>query len=442
MLLSDQLKQERAEAMDKMQALDKLVGTSRSMNADEQKQWDELSATIEEFNTRIEAEEKREAFRLKQQTQQSRSARPTEEQKIAREYSLTQAIFQQARGKLDGLPAEMHQEAVSEARAKGLSIEGLGIPAMLIDLTGQKRNIQRRDLTATGGSNGDQGGVSVETSVGEFIPILSPSLQVISLGATVFDNLTGNIDFPRQATAGSTAWEGETDANAETSPTFEKITLSPNRLGAYIDFSKQLALQAKSPGTERFVRSELDRIIGEALDTAAINGSGSGNQPTGILNAGGALNTVPIGTNGGLPTWATIVDLESAVATDNALTGNLAYLTTPGIKGILKQREKASSTAQFIWPEGMELNGYRAETSTLVPSTLSKGTSGPILHAILFGNWSELYIGQWGGIDLVVDPYTLSTNAMIRVVANSWWDIALRHNQSFAVCVDASVLVS
>lgn len=442
MLLSDQLKQERAEAMDKMQALDKLVGATRSMTTDEQKTWDDLSAEIEALNARIEAEEKREAFRAAQQRQHAPKARETEQAKIARKYSLTNAIFQQARGELDGLEAEMHQEGVKEARERGLAIEGLAIPSMLIDITGQKRNMQYRDLTATGGSNGDQGGVSVETTVQEFIPILSPALQVVSLGATVFDNLTGNLDFPKQATAGSTAWEGETDANAETSPTFEKIILSPNRLGAYIDFSKQLALQAKSPGTEQFVRSELERIIREALDTAAINGSGSGNQPTGILNIGGGLNTVAIGTNGGIPTWATIVDLESAVNTSNALSGRLAYLTTPGIKGILKQKEKATSTAQFIWMEGMELNGYRAETSTLVPSTLAKGTSGPILHAILFGDWSSLYIGQWGGIDLVVDPYTLSTNAMIRVVANSWWDIALRHEESFAVCVDASVLVS
>ena len=441
MLRSNELKQLRADAMDKMQALDKLVGTSRSMTAEEQKQWDDFSNEIESLNTEIAAEEKREAFRLEQQRQQgqNRPAREPEGQKISRKYSLLQAIMGQARGKLTGLEAEMHQEAVTEARAKGLNIEGVGIPSVLIDMTG---GAQKRDLTATGGSNGDQGGVSVATNLGEFIPILTPSLQVVGLGATVFDNLTGNLDFPRQATAGTTAWEGETDANAETSPTFEKITLSPNRLGAYIDFSKQLALQATSPGTERFVRSELERIIREALDTAAINGSGSGNQPTGILNVGSGLNTVAIGTNGGLPTWATIVDMESAVATDNALSGNLAYLTTPGIRGILKQREKASSTAQFIWPEGMELNGYRAETSTLVPSTLSKGTSGAILHAILFGDWSSLYIGQWGGIDLVVDPYTLSTSAMIRVVANSWWDIALRHNQSFAVCVDATTLVS
>lgn len=441
MLLSDQLKQERAEILEKMQALDKVIGETRSMTADEQKQWDGWADEADTLLTRIATEEKREAFRREQVEKANpvRRDRPTPEtEKVARKYSLVNAIFQQARGKLDGLELEMHQEGVKEAREKGLVIEGLAIPSMLIDM-GSKR--ERRDLTATGGSNGDQGGVSVETTVGEFIPILTPDLQVMRLGATVFDNLTGNIDFPRQATAGSTAWEGETDANAETSPTFEKISLSPNRLGAYIDFSKQLALQAKSPGTERFVRSELERIIREALDTAAINGSGSGNQPTGILNTG-SINTVAIGTNGGIPTWATIVDLESALGTDNALNGNLAYLTTPGIRGILKQKEKATNTAQFIWMEGSELNGYQAATSTLVPSTLSKGTSGPILHAIIFGNWSELYVGQWGGIDLVVDPYTLSTNAMIRVVANSWWDIALRHPQSFAVCVDASVLVS
>jgi hypothetical protein len=87
--------------------------------------------------------------------------------------------------------------------------------------------------------------------------------------------------------------------------------------------------------------------------------------------------------------------------------------------------------------EGM-LNGYRARVSTLVPSNLTKG-SGSNLHAVLFGNWSELIVAQWAGIDLVVDPYSSAKNALVTLVINSWWDIAVKHAASFAAIKDVDV---
>jgi len=140
-----------------------------------------------------------------------------------------------------------------------------------------------------------------------------------------------------------------------------------------------------------------------------------------------------------IPTFGNIVGLETAVDTANALMDNLNYLSTPGVKGKLKTTLKASGVSGYIWGEDNTLNGYRAIGSNNVPSTLTKGTADSICHAIIFGNWNELIIGQWAGVDITVDPYTKADYALVRMVVNTYWDIALRHPASFAAMKDALI---
>ena len=223
--------------------------------------------------------------------------------------------------------------------------------------------------------------------------------------------------------------------------------MSPNRLGAFTDISKQLLVQS-SIDVENFVRNRLSEAVNRALDYALINGDNSTQPFYGILNTAG-IGSVAIGTDGGPLTYKHIIDLETALATDNADFGTLAYLTTPGVRGFLKNTEKASGTAQFVWSDGAPpagqqgirtdlLNGYRAYVSTQVPSDLTKG-GGTGLHSVIFGNFAELLIGQWAGLDVVVDPYSSSKNALVTIVVNSWWDAAVRHAKSFAAIKDADI---
>ena len=213
--------------------------------------------------------------------------------------------------------------------------------------------------------------------------------------------------------------------------------MTPNRLGAKTHISKQLLAQS-SISVEQFVRNDLDTAVRIAVDYAAINGSGSGNVPEGILNVTG-IGNVAGGTNGLLPTFDHIIDLETAVSVDNADIGALAYLTTPGIKGALKKAKTDSGSGLFVWGQDAQtLNGYRAAVSTQVPSDLVKGSSSDA-HAIIFGNWNDLILASWGGFDIVVDPYTLATQATVRVIVNSWWDMAVRHPESFAAMKDALI---
>jgi HK97 family phage major capsid protein len=360
----------------------------------------------------------------------NRKGEEGEKKQIQKRYSITKAIASQLpnQRRLEGLELEMHEEAEKESRGFGKNVSGVGVPSMLF------KPMEKRDLTV--GTN-TQIGYTVATDVGQMIPYLQPRLMAVELGATMLTGLTSNVDFPRNDAIATATWEGETDANAETNPTVDRIQLTPNRLGAFIDYSKQLLLQS-TISVDAFVTRQLSRSIAIALDTAALNGSGASNQPTGILNTTG-IGNVPIGTNGGAPTRNHIVDLINELAVDNADMGALSFLTTPGVRAKLQKTATDAGSGLFVWGERANaLMGYRAEVSTQVPSNLTKG-SGTDLHAIIFGNWNELMIAQWGGLDLLVDPYTQGTNSLIRVVANSWWDVALAHAASFAAVKDADV---
>lgn len=449
MLTAHEMRDKYAELVEEMDVMVEIAKEEkRELSEKEQARIEEIESKLGELEHQIEVKdrlEKRLAKKAesdKKEDIRHKREKQTEDQNVVKRYNLLRALNMQMRGKhLDGVEGEMHQEAEREAQRSNISLDGFGIPQMFF----KPRN-QQRDLTA---GTANQGGNTVQTTVSDLIPYLWPRTTIEALGATVLTGLTSNIQFPTQSAVPTGTWEGETDAGAESSPTFGTVTLSPNRVGTYVDVSKQLIVQSSVPGLDRVVTRDIERAIANALETAAINGSGSGNQPTGILN-NGSVGIEAIGANGGSPDWGNIVALEANVANDNADMGSMAYLTTPGIRGALKTIEKASNTAQFIWEtsamtgissltvgEGM-LNGYRAAVSTLVPSELEKGT-GYNLHAIIFGNFQEMLLGNFGpGVDIVVDPYTQATSTLLRIVVNSWWDVALRHAESFAVIKDAS----
>lgn len=310
-------------------------------------------------------------------------------------------------------------------------VQGIMVPADIL-----KRSLvdMQRDLnvtTATAGGNV----VSTDLLAGSFIDMLRNKAMMMQPGmATVLTDLNGNIAIPRQSGGATAYWVGESGAPTESEGTFDQVTLTPKTVGAFTDFSRKLLLQS-SIDVEAFVRGDIARVIALAIDAASINGSGSSNQPTGILNTTG-IGDVAGGTNGLAAAWSHVVDLESEVAIDNADLGSLRYLTNTKVRGKLKQTEKVASTAQFIMGEGKELNGYEALITNQIPSDLTKGTASGICSAAIFGNFADLLIGMWGGLDLTVDPYTGGTAGTVRVVGLQDVDIAVRHAESFAAMQD------
>lgn len=345
-------------------------------------------------------------------------------------FSLLKAVRDAAEGRSQtGFEAEMYTEAVKEAREAGIPMSGtVRIPSFVAQP--EKRTDMVVGTTTVGGH-------TVQTDLGALIPFLDPRTVVKAAGATYLTGLVGNLDLPRNDGATTATWGTEIAGATESNPTFDKISLTPKRLAAKTHISKQLLAQS-SVSIENFVRGRLVEANGRALDIAALNGATGGSNPVGVLKTAG-IGSVAGGTNGLAPTWANLVALETLIATGDADMGKLAYVTTPGIRGKLKTTAKDAGSGIFLMGDSKEINGYNALISNLVPSTLTKGTSSGVCHAIIFGNWQDLIIGQWAGLDLVVDPYTLAANAEIRLIVNSWWDVAVAHAASFAAMQDALV---
>ncbi len=227
------------------------------------------------------------------------------------------------------------------------------------------------------------------------------------------------------------------DSITESTGSVGSISMSPKTVGAYTKFSHLMNLQA-TPEIEQVVRSGFLQIIAQAIDTAAINGSGSSNQPLGILNTTG-IATVAIGTNGGAVTIDKMLDLKKEVSVDNADVETAAYLTNSKVESALSQL-KDDQNAYHLNPYGAEIGkqqlaSRRLVVSNNVPSNLSKG-SGSNLSAAIYGNFSDLFIGTWGSLEILVDPYTDIAKGTIGVRALQSIDVAVGHPESFAAIVD------
>jgi HK97 family phage major capsid protein/HK97 family phage prohead protease len=350
--------------------------------------------------------------------------------KEVRSYSVLRAINALANpGDSNAQRAAAFERECSDAAAKvqGKASRGFFVPF----------DVQRaqRDLTA-GTANAGGNLVATDLLAGSFIERLRDAMVIMGMGTRMMTGLQGNVAIPKQSGAATHYWVAENSAPTESQQTLAQVTMTPKTVGAFTDISRRLTLQS-SIDVEMLVRDDLAAVLGRAIQGAAINGTGTSNQPSGLLT----LITAGVigGTNGAAPDWQDIIDLETAVAVGNADVGTLGYLSNPKVRGRLKSTQKFSSTnGQPVFEQGdTPLNGYRCGITNAVPSNLTKGTSSGVCSAIIFGNFADLMIGMWGGLDLMVDPYTGSTAGTIRVVALQDVDVALRNVESFATMVDA-----
>ena len=320
----------------------------------------------------------------------------------------------------DGIELEMHQEAVKEAKDAGRAVSGMGVPAFMLH--------SRADLQATTDA---VGGYTVGTDTQGFIPTLQNTMASMRAGATMMTGLVGDVAIPRQATDSTATWRTEGGIATESDPTFESVTMTPHRLTSYTVYSMQLLRQG-TPDVTKIVNDTLYYSIANALEAAAFEGDGTSQVPVGILNGTNVNDATHGSSNPTVASWANIVNMEKMVAVDNAFAAKMAYIMKATAAAKLKVTEKASSTAQFIYGQdpllGGSVNGY--------PAYIFNGFTN---DTVVFGDFSALIYGQWGGLDLLVNPYSLDTYAQIRVVIAGYFDIALKHGQSFARINDLAV---
>jgi HK97 family phage major capsid protein/HK97 family phage prohead protease len=294
------------------------------------------------------------------------------------------------------------------AEQYGTTAQGIMLPADVL------RTWNKRDLNSADESEL----FSDDFRGGDFIDALRNQSSVMSAGARMLGGLSGDVKIPKKTAAAAASWIATEGGDAsESEMTVGNVSLTPKTLGAFTDVTRQLLIQS-SLDVESLIRDDLTKAMAIAIDKAGLEGTGSSGQPTGILNTTG-VNTV---TNfaAANPTFAEVVSLETAVAEDNALNGNLSYILPASMNGALKTTAKDAGSGQFV-SQGGQINGYNAIVS-------NQATAGNLY----FGNFDDLLIGMFGGLDIVVDPYTASKSGTVRVVALQSVDCAVRHAVSFA----------
>jgi HK97 family phage major capsid protein len=241
----------------------------------------------------------------------------------------------------------------------------------------------------------------------------------MGMGAVMLTDLVGNVDIPKAMGGMSFSFIAEDDDSPDTDASFESVTLTPRTVSGSIAITRKLTKQS-SPEIERLIESDMRAGMALMIDKAVLAGDGTGANPTGILHTTG-VNTVAIADADGKPTFAETVAFETALAEDNALRGTLNYVTTPAINGHWKTAPIDAGSGVMINKNNI-VNGYKSTGTTLMPTGKT-----------IFGNFSDVIIGTWGILDLVLDTATRAAKGGIVLRAWHEIDVAIRHPQSFAI---------
>ena len=311
-------------------------------------------------------------------------------------FSLLKAIRNVAENRqLDNVTAAVCNEGMKEMTAAGLNTVGqIYIPTM---------------ETRAAVSVASEGVDVVATDLYDIIEPLRAKNVLVQAGAKFYTGLTNSAQIPVM-TGSNVNWAGETAAATDGNVLFNNVTLTPKRLTAYVDISKMLLAQ-DSIGVENAIRQDLINAINSKLESTILGkGAKSATSPAGIFN-------------GKTPTKVTdfegLVGLEAKVEEANVL-GGISYIASPSARASFRNMMKGSrGTAQLAYTDGT-LDG-----------TPVYSTSNVEAKTFVVGDFSNLAIGSWGGLDIVVDNYTQAVNGMIRLVVNAYFDAALIRPEAF-----------
>lgn len=296
----------------------------------------------------------------------------------------------------------------SRAAAKqlGRSVQGLVVPPDVL---------KRAYTTDNAGSPHGGSLVGTDLLAGSFIEMLRKRSLLLQYAVSL-GGLVGNIDIPKQVSGATAYVVGEGSDINESSGDFGQVGMSPHTVGALSLISRRLLMQS-TPDVEGLVRLDLAKAVGLKIDFLGLYGSGTG-EPTGIKFTNG-VNAVTFAADG-QPTHAELVSMESEVAADDADVESMAYLLNARLRGHCKTTPKFANTDATIWEKDNTVNGYGAGVTNQVADS-----------DVFFGNFSDVMIGMWGGLELTLDPYTNAQSGTLRVVAMQDVDVACRHGESF-----------
>lgn len=424
-----ELREMRAALVATLTALQgRLQAEKRSMTTEEGTEFDGVTAKIDGIDTEIHRAEKMEEL-----ARVAGAPVVDSEEKEARAFSFSKLIHEVGENKLSGLEKEMVEESAKEARSLGISPNGIYLSNKVMDIKmRENRNMSAGSATA--------GGNFIPLEKVGFFDALYAKTVLDQLGATKLTGLSANVDLTGFSSGVSVAWAAETADAASGDPVTAARQLRPSRIAGYSDISKQLLLQNNQSIDQKIIESFI-KALAVAIEAAAINGSGSSNQPLGLLGTSG-INSVAMGTNGAVPSLAKVLELVAAVENANAgMDGK--FLINPKLVAKLKQTEISSGSGAMIMSYMAYFNGLADQidgkpvySTTNVPSNLTKGSASGVCSAMIYGDWKNLVVGQFGGVELVVDPFSQAIGNKTRVVVNQHVGIAVEQPAAFGAIVD------
>lgn len=347
-------------------------------------------------------------------------------------YSLARALQASVTG--DWTKAGFEREASRALeRASAQTAEGFFVPS---EIWG------RRNFNV--GTSSEAGNlVATDLRSDLFTDALRERMVLGQLGVRIVSGLTGNVDIPRKSVAGTLGMLSEIGSASETQPTTAKVTLSPKRIAAYVEVSKQALIQSALP-LEAMLRDDLLMGAASLIENQCFNGVGSNNEFLGLRYVSG-IGTATGGANGAAVAWSHYLDLEAACANANAFPGaQSGYVINT--KTLNKSKQVVKSTyLDFIIPSDtapdgagmLRANNRRLAVTNFLPSNLTKGTSTTICSAALFSSdWSMAVLGLFGAPDIVVDPYSLAATGQVRITLNQFADMVVRQPAAIAKIED------
>lgn len=400
------LREQRAAKVQAMKDLvDAASKANRDLSADESKQFDDLKAEERAFTKQIErAEYLAETERRSAGTPVSDNA-AADFDKLAGQVSIVKTIRAQMEGRaLDGVEREYAQEA---ERRSGRKAQGVFVPMQALEQRAQNDTSTASEI------------VGEQHRPQDYIGALRNKLLARKLGVRVLTGLQGDVSIPKHGSSMSLGWVSEGDAVTDSKMSFDAVTMSPKHTGGKTEMSRQL-IQQSSPGIEQLVRDDLTFLIAQQIDDAILNGTGLTGQPEGIL-ANTSIQTASMPT-----TWADILGLAEKLELEN-LEGT-RFLSAPGVRTTLASTEKVSGSGSGFLAENGMIDGKPYDATNQMPA-----------DTLLYGDFSQVLLGIWSEIDILVNPYAepAYSRGGIQVRAMATCDVALRHPEAFVSATGA-----
>lgn len=378
----------------------------RTMNEDEKSEFEGNKKEILNLNEELrKLNEELDSYNMKDVEEQEANNNKNNthiNMKEKRNFSLVKAIRAIANNQqMDEFTASVINAGKEENRKAGISSQGqIQIPTT------------RADQVITVANEG------VDVVVTDFLDILTPLRAknvMAQAGAKIMGNLVGNIQVPVMS-ASNVHWEMETAEARSGVPTFSHVTLTPHRLTAFIDISKQMLVQ-DSLDVENTIRQDLIAAINSKLESTIL-GDGDGQEGGANVVAPEGMFHVLADDIYNVQNFADICNAEALIEDANVL-GECKYVMSNKAKAALRGMIKGTNGTGMVYENGA------------VDGTEALNTSNVADTNYIFGDWSNLAIGSWGGLDITVDPYSKAAAGQVRIVVNAFFDAKILRPEAF-----------